>query len=47
MPASQVRSVDAPLFENGVHAQIDGVTEKKGPGKLEDLIYSGDTWTVG
>ncbi|HED65938.1 MAG TPA: 2-oxoacid:ferredoxin oxidoreductase subunit beta [Planctomycetes bacterium] len=45
-PIGIFRSVDAPCYEDDLHAQMAAVTEKKGPGKLEDLIYAGDTWEV-
>ncbi len=45
-PIGIFRQVERPRFEEGVHAQIDHVTETKGPGKLEDLIYTADTWKV-
>jgi len=45
-PIGIFRDVEAPLFEEGVHRQIDEVTAKRGPGKLEELLYSGDIWTV-
>ena len=40
------RSVDAMSYEDRVVGQIQAEVEKKGPGKLEDLLRSGDTWTV-
>jgi 2-oxoglutarate ferredoxin oxidoreductase subunit beta len=46
-PIGIFRRVDHPRFEDGVHRQIEAVTEKKGGrGSLKDLVYSGDTWTV-
>ena len=47
VPIGVFRDVQRPLFEDSVHAQIDEQTKKKGPGKLRDLVYSGDTWEVG
>jgi len=46
VPVGVYRNVDAPVFDLAMHAQVDQVTAKKGPGNLEALIYSGDTWEV-
>jgi 2-oxoglutarate ferredoxin oxidoreductase subunit beta len=40
-----LRAVQRPTYEAGVIAQIHAV-ESTGAGKLEDLLASGDTWTV-
>lgn len=45
-PMGVLRSVEAPLFEEGVHAQIRAAIEKQGKGTLEKLLNSGDTWVV-
>ena len=45
-PIGIFRQVERPRFEVGVHEQIAAVTEKKGEGRLKDLVYSGDMWTV-
>jgi len=45
-PVGIFRDVQRPLFEDGVNEQIRSVTEKKGEGRLKDLVYSGDMWTV-
>jgi 2-oxoglutarate ferredoxin oxidoreductase subunit beta len=41
-----LRQVDAPIFDREVKKQVTDAIEKKGKGKLEDLIYSGELWTV-
>ncbi len=41
-----LRAVERPTYETGVADQIHGL-EKVRPGKLEDLLSAGDTWTVG
>jgi 2-oxoglutarate ferredoxin oxidoreductase subunit beta len=41
-----LRAVERPSYESGVVEQIHGL-EKVRPGKLEDLLTGGDTWTVG
>jgi len=46
VPVGVYRNVDAPIFDAAMHAQVDQVTAKKGPGDLQSLIYSGDTWEV-
>jgi len=45
-PLGIFRDVQAPIFEDGVHAQIRGAIQKRGEGTLQQLIYSGETWTV-
>ena len=45
-PIGVIRAVEEPAYESDVVAQIGAATEKN-QGKLEDLIYGGDTWTVG
>ena len=46
-PIGIFRQVHANVFESDVRGQVDRVRAKAGPGKLEDLIYAGDLWTVG
>jgi 2-oxoglutarate ferredoxin oxidoreductase subunit beta len=41
-----IRSVEAPVLEVAMREQIDHVTAQRGPGDLNALIYSGDTWEV-
>ena len=45
-PVGVLRSVERPSFESQVVAQIQHEIDKKGSGSLDDLIRSGDTWTV-
>ena len=45
-PIGVFRCVDRPLFEKGIHEQVEQALAEKGPGTLEDLLYSGDTWKV-
>jgi 2-oxoglutarate ferredoxin oxidoreductase subunit beta len=40
------RRVVAPTFDEGVRTQVAKVRESKGPGKLKDLLYTRDSWTV-
>ena len=46
-PLGVLRSVELPTYEGGVVHQIEEQVESRGPGSLEDLIYSGELWTVG
>ena len=45
-PIGLIRQVDAPIFDLEVQRQVTEATEKKGRGKLKDLIYAGDLWDV-
>jgi 2-oxoglutarate/2-oxoacid ferredoxin oxidoreductase subunit beta len=45
-PIGVLRAVDAPRYEDLVHAQIAQVTARKGKGDLAALLSAGDTWTV-
>jgi 2-oxoglutarate ferredoxin oxidoreductase subunit beta len=46
-PVGIFRQVDAPLFDRAMNEQIERVTETKGRGRLADLVYTSDSWTVG
>ncbi|MCB1056535.1 MAG: 2-oxoacid:ferredoxin oxidoreductase subunit beta, partial [Acidobacteria bacterium] len=46
-PIGVFRAVDDIPYETGVIDQIEHETQRRGPGKLEQLLYSGDTWEVG
>ena len=46
VPIGILRSIEAPTFDQGTNAQVQAAIAKKGRGKLEDLIYAGDMWTV-
>ena len=37
---------DRPTYEELLHTQIEGVTEKRGKGDLAALLHQGDTWTI-
>jgi 2-oxoglutarate ferredoxin oxidoreductase subunit beta len=45
-PIGIFRAVQAPTFEQGINAQNEEARKRKGPGRLEDLIRSGETWQV-
>jgi hypothetical protein len=40
------RAVERPTYEEMMVDQIDAAIAKSGPGSLEKLINSGDTWIV-
>lgn len=42
-----IRQVRRPTYDEVLYAQENEAKEKKGEGSLKELIYSGDTWTVG
>jgi 2-oxoglutarate ferredoxin oxidoreductase subunit beta len=45
-PVGIFRAVERPTYEDLMVGQIDAAIAKSGPGSLEKLINSGDTWTV-
>ena len=45
-PIGVLRRVDLPSFESGMIGQIERERERKGEGSLEQLLKSGDVWTV-
>ena len=45
-PIGVFRAVDSPTYEGAVVDQLEHAVESRGHGKLEDLIYAGDTWEV-
>jgi 2-oxoglutarate ferredoxin oxidoreductase subunit beta len=45
-PIGVFRAVDAPRYDEELNRQIQLARESKGPGALEALFSSGDTWTV-
>ncbi len=46
MPIGVLRAVESSVYEDDLIGQIDAAKEQRGEGTLEDLLYSGDTWTV-
>jgi 2-oxoglutarate ferredoxin oxidoreductase subunit beta len=46
VPIGVLRRVEVPTFESGMAAQVRREVERRGPGNLERLLRSGDTWTV-
>ena len=45
-PIGVFRAVDAPLYDVEVNKQIEEAIQTRGPGDLEKLLHSGETWTV-
>jgi 2-oxoglutarate ferredoxin oxidoreductase subunit beta len=45
-PLGVLRDVARPAYEERVSAQIQTEVERRGPGELEKLLYSGEMWTV-
>jgi 2-oxoglutarate ferredoxin oxidoreductase subunit beta len=46
IPLGIFRSVDRPVYEDGVHAQVAAAKEKRGEGDLARLLAGGDTWQI-
>jgi 2-oxoglutarate ferredoxin oxidoreductase subunit beta len=47
VPVGVFYKSDRITYEDAVYDQIDRTVEKKGKGSLDQLLYSGDTWSVG
>jgi 2-oxoglutarate ferredoxin oxidoreductase subunit beta len=45
-PIGVFRSVDAPRYDVQINQQVEEATQAKGPGDLEALFQSGETWEV-
>ena len=45
-PMGVFRSVELASFETAVQGQVAAETQRRGPGDLGKLLYSGDVWTV-
>ncbi|HXG66261.1 MAG TPA: 2-oxoacid:ferredoxin oxidoreductase subunit beta [Blastocatellia bacterium] len=46
VPVGIFRDVEKPTYEDLLEEQIESAIEKMGPGNLEKLIHSGDTWVI-
>ncbi|MEE8409875.1 MAG: thiamine pyrophosphate-dependent enzyme, partial [Myxococcota bacterium] len=46
VPVGVFRAVDHSTYEESMKAQIEVARERQGPGNLEALLTSGDTWVV-
>jgi hypothetical protein len=45
-PIGVFRDVQRPVYGDLMTQQIAGATDRSGPGDLEKLLHSGDTWDV-
>ena len=45
-PLGVFRQIDRPVYGDGMEAQLRSAAEQQGPGELERLLGSGDTWMV-
>ncbi len=45
-PIGIFRDVDRPMYDRQLNAQLDEARAKRGPGSLEALFNTGDTWVV-
>jgi 2-oxoglutarate ferredoxin oxidoreductase subunit beta len=45
-PIGVFRAVERPTYEDALTSQLDAAVQRKGAGRLEDLLSEGDTWTV-
>jgi len=45
-PIGVFRDVERPVYDELLTSQIESATAEKGPGELEALLHSGDTWTI-
>jgi 2-oxoglutarate ferredoxin oxidoreductase subunit beta len=45
-PIGVFRAVDCPMYDERMTMQIEEAVAKKGPGDLNKLYNSGETWTV-
>jgi len=45
-PIGVFRAIDAPRYDVELNRQIEQAREKRGPGDLQNLFASGETWTV-
>ncbi len=46
-PLGVFRSVERPVYDEGVAEQIRVARERSGEGDLEALLHAGDTWQIG
>ena len=45
-PFGVIYREERPTYEELLHTQIEGITERKGEGDLRALLHAGDTWTI-
>jgi 2-oxoglutarate ferredoxin oxidoreductase subunit beta len=47
VPMGVFRSIERPTYENLMTEQVERAVANKGPGNLEKLLHSGETWVIG
>ena len=47
VPLGVFRSVERPVYDDLMRAQLESAREERGEGDLDALLHSGDTWNVG
>ena len=47
VPFGIFRCIEKPTYDGMMNDQIKSVSEKKGQGKLDEILYTEDVWTVG
>lgn len=45
-PIGVFRQIEKPTYDEGVQNQLEFITEKKGEGSLQSLLYTSNTWEV-
>ncbi len=45
-PIGVYRCVEQPIYDQQLNDQVDMAREKQGPGDLNEVFHSGDTWTI-
>jgi len=45
-PIGVIKQVSKPTYDEGIEAQINFVKQSKGPGDLQKVLFSGNTWEV-
>jgi 2-oxoglutarate ferredoxin oxidoreductase subunit beta len=46
VPLGIFRSIERPTYDSMMQDQVQASIQKHGEGKLKDLLYTSDTWTV-
>jgi len=46
LPVGVLRAIEKDCYEDTLESQVETMTAQRGPGDLEALLHSGDTWTV-
>jgi 2-oxoglutarate ferredoxin oxidoreductase subunit beta len=45
-PIGVFRAVERPIYDEQINQQVEQAIGERGPGSLNKLFSSGDTWTV-